>query len=584
MQTLSKQTLKIFWQHAKRYPWRIFFITCSVLFVTGLDIYRPLLYRDFFNVLEKFNYGDISPLFKILWLILAVHVLHRILWTAFDYVNNFFQPKVMADLTYSCYRYLQKHSFSFFSNSFVGSLVTKVKRFERSFESIADQVHMNLGRAALRTVLILIVLLSVHWIFTAIILVWAIFYSLFTYYFAQYKLKYDAQKANADTKVTAQLADSITNNTNIKLFSAYEQENKNFADVNQNQFRLRKLTWDLGTMAMFVQGSLMILLEISILYVAIILWKKNIVTLGDFVLLQAYLSQIFDKLWEISRYIRAIYEALADANEMTEILLTPHSVQDIEGAKELQVSSGKIEFHDVRFAYHGKRPVFKNFELAINPGQRIALIGSSGGGKTTIVKLLFRFYDLERGKILIDGQDIASVTQDSLRDCLSLVPQEPMLFHRSLFENIRYGKPNASKDEVLEAAKKAHCHEFISRFPEKYETLVGERGVKLSGGERQRVAIARAILRNAPILVLDEATSSLDSESEMFIQDSLKTLMRGKTTIVIAHRLSTIMQMDRIIVLKQGKISEEGTHQELLKAKQGTYQKLWNIQAGGFAT
>jgi ABC-type multidrug transport system fused ATPase/permease subunit len=212
------------------------------------------------------------------------------------------------------------------------------------------------------------------------------------------------------------------------------------------------------------------------------------------------------------------------------------------------------------------------------------LIGPSGGGKSTIVKILFRFYDLQRGAILVDGQNIGDVTQESLRELISLVPQESILFHRSLRDNIRYGRPDASEAEVVAAARAAHCHEFISGFPKGYDTFVGERGVKLSGGERQRVAIARAILKNAPILVLDEATSSLDSESESFIQDALRNLMKGKTTIVIAHRLSTIMQMDRIVVLERGRITEEGRHDELVKASQGTYQKLWQIQAGGFNT
>ena len=226
--------------------------------------------------------------------------------------------------------------------------------------------------------------------------------------------------------------------------------------------------------------------------------------------------------------------------------------------------------------------MLNNFDLAIKPGERVALIGPSGGGKSTIIKLLLRFFDLNGGEILIDGQDIYKTQQDSLRAQLSLVPQDPILFHRSLIENIRYAQPEAKDSEVVKAAKLAHAHEFISSFPDGYNTLVGERGVKLSGGERQRVAIARAILKDAPILVLDEATSSLDSESEQFIQDALKSLMQGRTTIVVAHRLSTIMQMDRIVVIDGGKIVEQGKHEELLKIREGLYQRLWEIQAGGF--
>ena len=328
---------------------------------------------------------------------------------------------------------------------------------------------------------------------------------------------------------------------------------------------------------------LMIILEAAMFLFAINFWKKGLLTVGDFVMLQSYLLILFNRLWDFGRNVRRIYESLADAVEMTEILSTPYEIRDIEGAKSITVSSGKIEFKNVSFAYGtSQTEIFKNFNLRIKPGEKVALVGPSGGGKSTVTKLLLRFYDLTEGEILIDDQNISLVTQNSLRENISLVPQDPILFHRTLIENIRYGNPEATEKEVLTAAKLAHCHEFIERFSKKYQTFVGERGIKLSGGERQRVAIARAILKNSPILVLDEATSSLDSENELLIQDALKNLMRNKTTIVIAHRLSTIMQMDRILVLDNGEITEQGRHQELLKMKQGTYQKLWGIQAGSF--
>jgi ABC-type multidrug transport system fused ATPase/permease subunit len=267
---------------------------------------------------------------------------------------------------------------------------------------------------------------------------------------------------------------------------------------------------------------------------------------------------------------------------MTKILTMPHEITDIPKAKKLKIKEASVVFDNVKFNYNETRTILSDFNLNVKSHEKLALVGPSGAGKSTIVKLLLRQHDVTDGHILIDGQDIAKVTQESLWDAVSLVPQEPLLFHRTLMENIRYGKPDASDDEVVEAAKLAYCHEFISSFPEGYGTFVGERGVKLSGGERQRVAIARAILRNAPILVLDEATSSLDSESEGLIQAALTNLMKGKTVIVIAHRLSTIMKMDRIIVVSGGKISEEGSHDELLKHEHGLYKKLWDLQAGGF--
>ena len=298
--------------------------------------------------------------------------------------------------------------------------------------------------------------------------------------------------------------------------------------------------------------------------------------------MQAYVIMTFNNVWNFLRYLKRFYESMSDANEMTEILETPHEVQDVAGAEALHVTHGEVEFRGASYGYYTGTSVYKDFSLKIAGGEKVAIIGPSGGGKSTFVKLLLRFHDLSSGQILIDGQDVAKVTQDSLRASVSLVPQDPILFHRSIMENIRYARPSATDAEVLEAARLAHCHDFIAGFPDRYETFVGERGIKLSGGERQRVAIARAMLKNAPILVLDEATSSLDSESERLIQDALNVLMAGKTVIVIAHRLSTVMQMDRIVVIEGGKITEQGKHEELLKLETGTYQRLWSIQAGGF--
>jgi ABC-type multidrug transport system fused ATPase/permease subunit len=267
---------------------------------------------------------------------------------------------------------------------------------------------------------------------------------------------------------------------------------------------------------------------------------------------------------------------------MIEIFDTPHGVKDTTDAKPLVVGKGSIALEHVSFGFSEERIILEDFSLTIAAGEKVALVGPSGAGKSTVTKLLLRMYDVTSGAVKVDDQDISKVTQKSLRSAISFVPQEPILFHRSLRDNIRYGRPDASDEEVIEAAKKAHCHEFIESLAEGYDTHVGERGVKLSGGERQRVAIARAILKNAPILILDEATSALDSESEALIQDALRVLMEGKTVIVIAHRLSTIMTMDRIIVIEGGKIAAEGTHDELVNHQGGLYQKLWSIQAGGF--
>jgi ATP-binding cassette subfamily B protein len=517
----------------------------------------------------------------VVW-ILFLSIFYTLLWRGIGFSINYFQPRVMSDLLNTCYKYLQNHSYSYFNNNFVGSLVTRVQRYQRAFENVTDQIFFEFGRTTIITAGILTVLFYRYWILGLILLVWSVVYVVIIYLFTQYKIKYDLEKAAVDTKTTGYLADTISNNINVKLFTSYDAEYNGFKKLTDKLFKLRKFTWDLNQTVEGIQGVLALILEFSVMYVAVRYWQKGLITVGDFALLQAYVFTMFEQLWGIGRQMRSLYENIADANEMTEVLITPHGVVDVENAKKLKVINGGIVFDQVNFYYRENKYIFKKFDLTIKPGERVALIGQSGGGKSTIVKLLLRFMDIQNGKIFVDGQDISQVTQDSLRKAMSLVPQDPILFHRSLFENIRYAKPSATKEEVIKAAKLAHCHEFITTFPEKYDTLVGERGVKLSGGERQRVAIARAILKNAPILILDEATSSLDSESESFIQDALKVLMKDKTTIVIAHRLSTIMQMDRIIVLENGKVTEQGRHDELVKAKQGTYQKLWEIQAGGF--
>jgi len=577
----TKETFSIFWQHARRYPGLILLLLIALVGATTAEVFWPLFYKELFNLAA--NHAPAASLAFVVLKILIAAVISWSFWRLATFTNNIFQPSVMRDLLNTCFNYLHKHSYNFFSNNFAGSLVKKVGRFERAFEDITDQIYWSLLPTVLKITIIAVILYFVRPVFAWAILLWSLVYIVFSIWFAIYKLKYDVESSNLDTEVGGRLADTVTNNINVKLFGGFQRESKSFAKLTLKQYLVRKWTWDLGSITEAVQGGLFVILEFVLLTLAVHLWKTGDLSLGDFALLQGYMTQMFNRLWDLGRQIKNIYSRLGDAEEMTEMLLTSHGIQDRSDASKLIVDGGKIEFKDVGFAYHGKRKIFEKFNLSITPGERVALIGPSGGGKTTIVKLLFRFFDIQSGEISIDDQDISAVTQESLRDALALVPQEPILFHRSLLDNIAYGNPNASREEIIKAAKLAHCHEFISKFPEQYSTFVGERGVKLSGGERQRVAIARAILKNAPILVLDEATSSLDSESEYYIQDALKNLMKDKTTIVIAHRLSTIMQMDRIIVIEKGRIKEEGKHEELLKVNQGTYQKLWQIQAGGFA-
>lgn len=580
----TKQTLKIFWVHARKYPWQMAVIAFGALSLIAFQTYTPLLYRDLINLLSQGHSPDIIKLgTNIVIMILVLNFLRTIFWRSTNFVNAHFESRVMSDLVNTCYKYLQQHSIGFFNSNFVGGLVTKVKRFERSFEIITDQITFDLGQSVLITGAMIGIMVWQYPLLGFITLGWCILFIAFAYTYALFRLPYNIKRAKVDTHVTGQLADSITNNANIKLFTNYEKENARLHSATEEQFIFRKKSWNLRIGGEIIQNFSMIILEFVVIYLAIKQWQQGIINVGDIALLQIYLLRMFDKIWNVGKNVSTVYEALADANEMTEMLLMPHEIKDAPNAIPLFGKDGEIRFKDVSFTYEKGSAVLDNFSLVVAPGEHVALIGPSGGGKSTISKLLLRFFDVGSGEITIDGQNIANVTQDSLRAAISFVPQESMLFHRSLMENIRYAKPEASDEEVIAAAKLAHADEFITSFPLGYDTLVGERGVKLSGGERQRVAIARAILKDAPILVLDEATSSLDSESESYIQDSLKKLMKNRTTLIIAHRLSTIMQMDRIVVIENGAIIEEGKHKELLKVNQGLYQRLWGIQAGGFA-
>ena len=469
----------------------------------------------------------------------------------------------------------------FFTDNFAGSLVRNVNRISRAFERLADEIQFNLLPTGIIIVGATIGLaLRFPWIAAAFV-IWSVIYIFFIYLASRWKLKVDVQRAAVDSESTGKLSDALTNSATIKLFTGQEKEQQHYRVVLNKWTRLQIKGWTRGETVFAVQNLLMIVIEFGLMYWGVKLWQARILTVGDLVLIQTYLVIVLGRLWSVSRSFRNFFESFADAREMVEILELPYEVQDKPRAKKLQVTQGTIEFREVNFNFQSTRAVLKNFNLAIKPREKVALVGASGAGKTTVTKLLFRFFDVYSGKIIIDGVNIADVTQESLRQSIALVPQEPTLFHRTLRENIRYGRQTVSDAEIIAAAKKAHCHEFIQSLPDGYDTYVGERGVKLSGGERQRVAIARAILKDAPILALDEATSSLDSESELMIQDALRKLMENKTAIVIAHRLSTIMMMDRILVMEKGEVVDSGTHQQLLK-KKGIYHNLWKIQAGGF--
>lgn len=593
MQNNTKFTFKYFSRQVRKYP-LLFSASLFGIFVGVVGgMLTPWFLKGFVDLLAG-GTSSADVFTKGFWLLVAVEGMDLFSWCGWSisrYTIPYLQTRVMKDIADECFYELHRHSFRYFNNQFVGALVKRVNRMVRAFEELTDEIYFQFFPLALRVVVIVSVMWWIDTLMGVIVLLWVILFLGIQALLSRYKLKrYDLDKAAADTRVTAQLADTVTNHSTIQLFAHLPFERKEFKKVTDDWYKKQIASWIFNSHIEGAQALFMSVLNFSVLYLALRLWQNGTLTVGYFILIQSYLWELYHAVWDFGRTLRHSYEHLADANEMSEILMTPIEVVDGSGARNLKATRGAVEFKHVTFSYSQKkiegdgeveRDVLKQLFFAVKPGERIALIGPSGGGKTTIVKLLLRLFDLQKGEILIDGQDISKVKQDSLRAQIALVPQDPILFHRSIMENIRYGRLDATDKEVFAAAKLAHCHEFISHFPVGYETFVGERGVKLSGGERQRVAIARAILSNTRIMILDEATSSLDSESEKYIKDALKVLMKNKTVFVIAHRLSTVVDMDRILVLEKGKIIEQGSHADLLAAG-GLYKRLWDLQVGGY--
>lgn len=585
MNATNKDILKIYWRAARNHKLPLVFAISGVALGSITWIIQPLYVKKFFDILTLPQSPDalypqlVALLLIQLSLSLIGWAMHRIA----DFGNNAFQAQVKADLKEHALSSLLHHSYAFFANSFAGALVRRIHRLSSDgFEIFADRMLWTLLPLTIQLTGITIVLFFHLPIFAIVFLIWFAIFATVQTSLSLWKMRYDKIRAARDSESTAVLSDTLTNHATIQLFARKRYEFKKFRDINQSLRNIMLFTWNLGAIIDAVQFMLFIVIEFGVVFLALHAWRDGLITIGTFVLVQSYMIQIFGRLWDFGRAVRSIFTSFADAREMVDIMLQPIDVTDIPGAHTLSLSRGEISFDRVSFSYHKTRRVLDNFTTTIRAGERVALVGHSGAGKSTIVKLLLRLHDLESGKILIDGQNIQKVTQDSLRTSIAFVPQEPLLFHRTLMENIRYGRLEASDDEVYEASRLSHCDEFIRDLPDGYDTLVGERGVKLSGGERQRVAIARAILKNATLLVLDEATSSLDSESEMMIQDALSSLMQEKTVIAIAHRLSTIKQMDRTLVLDEGRLVEEGDHESLIKKRGSLYGKLWKLQSGGF--
>jgi len=493
--------------------------------------------------------------------------------------------KVDVDLYNDSFDYLVRQDYAFFANRFTGSIVTQASRFAKTYTVFTDTLFFNLFPQLFSVVIALSIMLYYNLPIGLVVLVIWLLTEWGIVLLTKRRLPVRRAAVSKESEQVGELADVITNSVTVKTSGAEDREIRRYGDFNALRARYFTQAWHQAVRNGWLIQGVCAVVQLIIFIGGLFAVRDGAMGVATFLLFQIYAFRLIDALSRSTFIFRQLEAVAGDAQEMTELFEMPPVVQDRPSAEKSRIKRGAISFKGVTFQYDdaaaGSGDLFEGFDLTIKSGERIGLVGPSGGGKTTITRLLLRFMDIQDGAIVIDGQDIRAIRQQELRRAIAYVPQEPLLFHRSIKDNIRYGRPSASDKEVEAVARKAFAHDFIKVLPDGYDTLVGERGVKLSGGQRQRVAIARAMLSGAPILVLDEATSALDSESERAIQKALWELMKNKTAVVIAHRLSTIQRMDRIIVLDEGRIVEEGSHKALL-ARKGLYAKLWNHQSGGF--
>ncbi len=491
------------------------------------------------------------------------------------------QPKLEADIRMTMFNHVQRHSPQYFNDHFAGSLSNKISDMTSQIEFLLRLLLTTFIPAGAACVIGMLFFFFINPFFAYLIAGWYLIHFLICLSFVSKCANYEHIHGEARSSLVGKLVDSFTNNFAVNLFCRFDYERKLLAtlqkDEQQKNYRAKRYAEFLRialTIEAFFIGS------VGIPGIAIYFWVHEKITTGELVQIIGTSDSILLVIWIAGLSLPSFFQGIGITQQAFSIMDDPQDIQDDSYAKSLTVSEGEVEFVNVSFQYNEKR-LFTNKSVLIKAKERIGLVGYSGAGKSTFVNLILRFYQIEKGKILIDGQDISKVTLESLRKQILLIPQDPILFHRTLKENIQYGNLNATDEEVINASKLAHCHEFIQQCPHQYQSIVGERGTNLSVGERQRIAIARAMLSEAKILILDEATSALDSITENFIHQSLETLMQDHTTIVIAHRLSTLVKMNRILVFNHGEIIEEGTHTDLL-AKKGHYARMWHMQAGGF--
>ncbi len=561
-------------------PYRLYLygMMLAMILVASVKNATPYLIKTIIDYVNSADYGNI-------WMVVVFYALIQVTtvgaWNFYDYcISNYF-PQLTASITKTLLAKIILYPYRFFQESFSGSISAKINDAAKHTPVIIDTIILELFQILVMMIISIALLTRVYYGFGIAIILWLLIFLSIAYIFMKKIVRLSEEKAEANSTVWGRVIDCLANIFSVKIFAsgAYEQ---NRLDQHLKEFIAKDRAMRTYLRAYFsTQGIVFSFYILGLLCAMIYLSKQKLITTGDFALVFMLNFEIVNWLFNLTQILREFLTRLGELNQALSMFTLVPEIQDKPDAKILKINKGQIIFDKVKFHYKGTEALFENKSVIIEAGQKVGLVGYSGGGKTTFINLILRLYDITDGKILIDNQDIYDVTQDSLRAQIAMIPQDSSLFHRTLMENIRYGRLDATDSEIIKAAKYAHADEFIDALPQGYQSLVGERGVKLSGGQRQRIAIARAVLKNAPILILDEATSQLDSITESYIQESLMELMNNKTTIIIAHCLSTLLHMDRILVFDKGKIIEDGKHSELLNLG-GLYKTLWNAQVGGF--
>lgn len=545
----------------------------------------PYILRVFIDILTQYqDKRDIAWTFLkypviggiILWIVIELG------FRAQGFILAKVLPKLEAAIRVAMFDHIQRHSPKYFNEHFSGSLANKINDMTSQVSIIIEQITTVFIPSVAGAVLAALLFAEVNPLFAGALVIWIVLHFLICFIFSKRCEDYELVHGEVRSNLLGKIVDSFSNNFAVNVFYRFAYEKKIIE-------RFQKLEMEKNIQAKRYSAYMRVFLGLLGFLIAGVginglmlhFWLNNKLSTGELAQIFNMTFNVMMMIWYTSISIPTLYQSIGLSKQAYILMQHPQDIVDQPRAKHLNIDSGKIEFRNVNF-YYDDYPLFHGLSVTISGGEKVGLVGYSGAGKTSFVNLILRFYPVTSGQIFIDGQDIASITLESLRRQVALIPQEPMLFHRSIRENILYGDVAASQEELITAAELAHCHEFISDSHEGYETLLGERGTKLSGGERQRIAIARAILAKAKILILDEATSALDSITENFIQESLDMLMQNTTTLVIAHRLSTLASMDRILVFKEGEIIEQGTHEQLLELG-GYYKSMWETQAFGFS-